>query len=67
MSDFFWTSGHVGCGLFAIVVFSGVWLLFSDLVWRLKNIRVVRLALAMSAGWLVGVGLIVAGLYVAGP
>lgn len=67
MSDFFWTSGHLGWGLFAIMVFSAVWLLFSDFVWRLRNVRIVRLALTMSASWIVGVGLIVAGLYIAGP
>lgn len=67
MSDFFWTSGHLGWGLFAAIVFSGLWLLLSDLVWRLTAIRIVRLSVAASATWLIGIALIVAGFHLAAP
>lgn len=59
MNEFFWTSsGHLGWGIFALVVFTGLWWLLSDLVWRLRNVRIGRLAVAMSIGWIIGVGLI---------
>ena len=58
MNDFFWMSGHLGWGVFASVVFTGLWCLLSDLVWRSRNVRIGRLAIAMSAGWIVGVALI---------
>lgn len=67
MSGFFWASGHLGWGIFAVVVFTGAWGLFVDLVWRLTPIRVARLALGAAAGWLSCVGLIVAGFYLSGP
>ncbi|MFC5583259.1 hypothetical protein [Rhodanobacter terrae] len=63
MNGFFWTSGHLGWGIFAFVVFTSLWCLLSDLVWRLKSVRIGRLALAMSIGWIIGVGLILLGLY----
>lgn len=62
MNGFFWTSGHLGWGIFALAVFTGLWWLLSDLVWRLSNVRVGRLAVAMLLGWVVGVGLILLGL-----
>lgn len=65
MNSFFWTSGHLGWGIFAVVVFTGLWLLLSDLCWRLKNIRIHRLLVTMSAVWIFGVGLIVLGVYLA--
>lgn len=52
--------------MFAIVVFSGLWLLLADIVWRLNKIRIRRFALAMSAAWAAGIVLIVAGFYLAG-
>jgi hypothetical protein len=63
MSGFFWTSGHLGWGIFAIVVFTGLWWLLADLVWRLKSVRIRQLAVTMLIGWMVGVGLIVLGVY----
>ena len=63
MNGFFWTSGHLGWGIFALVVFTGLWTLLSDLVWRLKNVRIGRLAVAMSIGWIMGAGLILLGFY----
>lgn len=58
MSSFFWTSGHFGWGIFALIVFTALWWLLSDLVWRLKSVSFRRLAAAMLIGWVIGVGLI---------
>jgi hypothetical protein len=63
MNGFFWTSGHLGWGIFALVVFTGLWCLLSDLVWRLSSIKIGRLAAAMTTGWIIGVGLILLGFY----
>ena len=63
MSEFFWTSGHLGWGVFALVVFTCLWLLLTDLVWRLTRVRIRRLAAAMVSGWLIGFGLILLAFY----
>jgi hypothetical protein len=63
MNGFFWTSGHLGWGIFALAVFTGLWWLLSDLVWRLSNVRIGRLAVAMLIGWVIGVGLILLRFY----
>jgi len=63
MNEFFWTSGHLGWGIFALAAFTGLWLLLSDLVWRLISIRFGRLAVTMSIGWTIGVGLILLGFF----
>ncbi len=63
MNQFFWTSGHLGWGFFALVVFTGLWWLLSDMVWRLKNVKIGQLALGMLGGWLIGVALILLGFY----
>lgn len=63
MNEFFWVSGHLGCGAFALAVFTGLWLLLSDLVWRLQKGRIGRLAMVMSIGWIIGGGLILLGFY----
>lgn len=58
MSDFIWVNGHLGWGLFILVVFTGLWWLLSDVLWRLQNTAVARLAAGMLAGWTLGVGLL---------
>ena len=63
MNEFFWTSGHLGWDVFALAVFTGVWWLLSDLVWRSRSVRIGRLAVVMLIGWVVGVGLILLGFY----
>ncbi|RCS30240.1 hypothetical protein DEO45_09325 [Rhodanobacter denitrificans] len=63
MNGFFWTSGHLGWGIFALAVFTSLWWLLSDLVWRSSNVRIGRLAVAMLLGWVVGVGLILLRFY----
>jgi hypothetical protein len=63
MSDFFWNNGHLGWGIFFLAVFTGLWWLLSDLAWRVRNVRIRRLAVAMATGWAAGVGLILLGCY----
>ena len=63
MNGFFWISGHLGWGVFALVVFTCLWALLSDLVWRLSRVRIGRLAVAVSSGWIIGAGLILLGFY----
>lgn len=63
MNSFFWASGHLGWGIFAFVVFTGVWWLLCDLVWRLKSVRIGWFAAAMSIGWIIGVALILLRFY----
>ena len=59
MNAFAWDAGHLGWGLFALLVYTGVWLLASDLTWRLTNIAIRRLLTVMACIWTVGVALIV--------
>ncbi|MHB8404788.1 MAG: hypothetical protein ACYDCJ_05120 [Gammaproteobacteria bacterium] len=66
MNEFWWTSGHLGWGIFALIVFTGIWLLLFDLCWRLLTIRINRLLTVMGIAWLVGVACILLGFYVAG-
>jgi len=63
MNEFFWVSGHMGAGLFTLAIFTGIWWLLSDLVWRLRNIRISRFLIMMSIGWIIGVGLILLGVH----
>ncbi len=63
MNGFFWTAGHFGWGIFALVVFTALWCLLSDLVWRLSNVKIGRLAMALAIGWILGGGLILLGFY----
>jgi len=63
MNGFFWTCGHLGWGIFALAVFTGLWWLLTDLYWRLKSIGFRRLLVMMAAGWIIGVGLILLGFY----
>jgi len=63
MNEFFWVSGHMGAGLFTLAIFTGIWWLLSDLVWRLRNIRISRFLIVMSIGWTIGVGLILLGVH----
>jgi hypothetical protein len=65
MSDFFWSSGHLGWGVFVLALFTGLWFLLFDMVWRLKSMRITRLATVMSVGWVVGAGLLLLGFFVA--
>ncbi len=63
MSGFLWESGHLGWGIFAVVVFSGLWVVLADLCWRLTDIRFRRLLATMAAGWAIGVALVVLCFY----
>lgn len=64
MNDFLWSSGHLGWGVFALAVFTGLWWLLSDLYWRLQSIRIGRLLVTLATGWAIGVGLILLGFYI---
>lgn len=66
MTAFFWSAGHLGWGFFALLVFSGLWWLAYDLVWRLRDMPGARLATRMGAGWIVGVALILLVSWLAG-
>lgn len=59
MIEFFWTSNHIGWLFFAILVFSGLWLLLSDLVWRAKSMRFGWVPLVMSGVWAIVITLMV--------
>ncbi|HET6586266.1 MAG TPA: hypothetical protein VFG67_00670 [Oleiagrimonas sp.] len=63
MNGFLWAYDHLGWGIFSVTVFTVLWWLLGDLVWRLKNIGFGRFLAAMFSGWLVGVGLIVLGFF----
>lgn len=60
MNGFFWASPHLGWGIFSLLVFTALWLLLTDLVWRLKDIRIRLLLAMMAVGWVIGAVLIVA-------
>ena len=55
MSGFFWSSGHLGWGVFSILIFSGVWLLVCDLAWRLWSTRAARLIAVSATLWVIGI------------
>lgn len=59
MSAFFWAAGHIGWPVFALLVFTGLWWLLGDLVWRMTKIAIRRLAATMLVGWLAGFVVIV--------
>lgn len=58
MNDFFWISGHLGWGFFSIVVFTVVWLLLSDLYWRLKRTNFTKLLVTIITGWIMAIAII---------
>lgn len=64
MNTFLWTSGHLGWGIFVAVVFSGLWLLVTDLCWRLLTVKTRYLLAWMGSGWLIGISIIVLSYYV---
>jgi hypothetical protein len=63
MNGFFWTFDHLGWGIFALAVFTGLWCLMADLVWRINTVRIGRLAVAILSVWLIGAALILLGFY----
>jgi hypothetical protein len=65
MSGFLWASGHLGWGIFAAAVFTGLWVLLIDVYWRLKSTRMASLVGMAALGWVVGVGAIVLVFYLA--
>jgi riboflavin transporter FmnP len=63
MNEFLWASGHLGWGIFAAVVVTGLWVLLADVYWRLKSTRMASLLGMAAAGWVLGVGVIVLVFY----
>ena len=63
MNGFIWAAGHMGWGIFALLVFTGLWFLLTDLYWRLKKTSTARLVMSVTTGWVVGVALIFLGFY----
>lgn len=59
MNSFFWTSGHLGWGVFALAVFTLLWALAFDLAWRLTRMKFARLLSGMCAVWVIVAILIV--------
>lgn len=53
----------MGWGFFTLLVFTCLWGLLTDLIWRLHSIRVHHFGVVMSLGWLIGVGLVLLGFY----
>lgn len=65
MNGFFWSSGHLGWGFYALVIFTGIWVLAVDVYFRLKNTRATSLVAASATCWAIGAGLIVLGFWLA--
>jgi hypothetical protein len=65
MNGFLWASDHLGWGIFAAAVFTGLWVLLVDVYWRLKSTRMISLVGMAAAGWALGVGLVVLIFYLA--
>ena len=63
MKGLLWISGHLGWGIFTLAMLTLLWWLLSDLVWRLKSVRIGSLLIVMFAGWVIGVALILLGFY----
>lgn len=66
MTQFFWSSGHLGWAFFLLLVYSGVCVLASDLAWRFIKTSGRNLAAAIVVGWLIGVALILSGTWCTG-
>jgi hypothetical protein len=65
MNGFLWSSGHLGWGVFSLLVFTVLWWLFADLAWRLKKVRLGWFVGVMAAAWAIVASLIVAGFWLA--
>lgn len=60
MMSFFWSGGHIGWPLFAIIVFSVCCLVVADIVWRVTRFPFRRLLLAAATAWAVGAAAVIA-------
>lgn len=41
--EFFWQNGHLGWGLFGLLVYCAAWVLVLDFIWRTTRVRFVYL------------------------
>lgn len=64
ISDFVWSAGHIGWPLFSIIVFSVLWLIATDVVWRIVRISFRNLLIRAVLAWMIGVAVVV-GFYLA--
>lgn len=55
MSAFFWSAGHLGWGVFLMLVYSCACLLVGDLVWRLVTLRARTLVAVLGLAWVLGI------------
>jgi hypothetical protein len=65
MSEFFWSSGHLGWSLFTLIVFTALWCLLGDVYWRLRNTRSSRFLSVLVVSWAIGVGAITLAFHLA--
>ena len=63
MTPFVWSEGHIGWPLFSILVFSGLYLLVTDIAWRLVRVPARSLLICACVIWLVGVACLIAFLW----
>lgn len=57
MTPFVWSAGHIGWPLFGILVFSGLCLLLTDIVWRTVRMSFRNLFLCAAGVWAVGIAI----------
>jgi len=65
MNGFLWAGGHLGWGIFAVAVFTGLSVLTADFYWRLRDTRIVRFLMTVLVSWLIGTGLILLAFFFA--
>ena len=63
MMEYFWNSGHLAWGVFALIVFSCLWLLCADLCWRLVSVKAGKFMMLAGIGWWIGAGIVLFGFY----
>lgn len=59
MLTFFWSHHHLGWGLFALIIYSVLMLLATDVLWRRWTVRKTRFLKLAVPAWALGTGLIV--------
>lgn len=60
MTSFLWSDGHIGWPLFGILVFSGLWLLVTDIAWRVVRAPARTLFTCAGVIWVIGIGALIA-------
>jgi len=60
MTSFFWSQGHLGWPLFGVLVYSVLFLLAGDIVWRLTPAPFRKILAVMALVWAAGMAVLVA-------